>query len=148
MPARAGAGNAKLVRPYAIFRSVVANESDRAMNVLLDFRDDEAGLRTMHDGKNRVTALEQRPIKSGIDGVVAGEKSAAHHEENGAAIGFLRLKHVQRQGRPKFSAVNDVLGSLESVLGLGTRRAHPGQKKDQPEGYKSSHAIVETGCEV
>src|SRR6266542_6027902 len=118
MSARARAGDAELVRLHAVFCGVVAHEPDSPMNVLLDFRNGESGLRTMHDGENRVAAVEQDAIKAGVDRVMTGGKPAADHEQNAAAVLIFRLKDVERQGRAKFAAIDHVFDTVEPGLCL------------------------------
>src|SRR5881396_1135644 len=98
MSARAAAGNAEVIRSDAIFGGVMADEADRSMNVLLDFRNNESWLRTVHDRKNRVTAFKKRLISPDVDSFMAGNKAATDHENNSESIGFGRLKDVHGQG--------------------------------------------------
>ena len=115
------------------------------MDVLLDFRDGELRLRTVHDREHGVTAFEQRTIKPGVDPVVAREKSAADHEQNAAAVRLIRLKHIQRQRRAEFAAVNHVFDSLDTRRHLRARGGSSDEKKEQPEGKKFSHGF-DHGC--
>src|ERR1051326_3095049 len=132
MAARAAAGDAEFVRADAVVGGIMPEKGDGEMNVLLDFRDDEPRLRAVHDGKHRVAPVEQGAVKSGIDRVVAGEAPAADHEQNAAAVGLGRLKHVEGQGGAELAAVNDVLNPLEIRLSR-LRRGGLNQEKRSEE---------------
>ena len=57
MPAGAGTRDAELLGVDLELGGIVPHEPDGAMNVLLDFRDEEPRLRAVHDRKHRVAAF-------------------------------------------------------------------------------------------
>ena len=46
------------------------DESDRAVNVLLNFSDDELGLGAVHDGEDSVASIQKWLQKGRVDGFV------------------------------------------------------------------------------
>jgi hypothetical protein len=64
-------------------------ETDGAVDVLGNFRDDEARLRTVNDREHSVTAIQKFLRESGIDRFVRRKPPAADHpEERGAVLFF------------------------------------------------------------
>ena len=137
MSARAAASNAQVVWVHAKFRGVVPDKSDGAVNVLLDFGNNKFRLRTMHDGKNGVATVEQWFVSAGIDGFVAGEESAADHEQNPEAVGFLRLDNVERQSRAEFASVNHIFVALKIIC--LSKRAESDERTGQRRGKYFFH---------
>src|SRR6185437_11123469 len=83
MSSGAAAGDAESVGIHTVRCRIEPHETHRAMDVLLDFRDGELRLRSMHDGKHSVSAIKQSAVESGADTVVARKKAAADHEQDG-----------------------------------------------------------------
>src|SRR6266542_6392408 len=133
MPAGAGARDAKLVRFDIESGGIVPYESDSAMNILLDFRDEEPRLRAVYDCKHGVTAFQQSAIKDGIDRVVARKESAADHEENAASVRFLGLKCIERQRGAELAPVNHVFNPLQTALRRRLGRGGCSEKKGDPD---------------
>lgn len=141
MPTRTAAANAEFIRIDAPSTGVMPHESDGTMNILLNLRDDKSRLRSVHDRKHGVAALQQWREEAGSDVVVIGEEAAAHHPENRGAILLRRLEHIERERRPEFAAVDDVFGAGEFRWLLRPNGRTGEQSEDEERGeQKSFHA--------
>src|SRR6266404_672790 len=130
MSAGASPGDPETVRVDAPARGIVADETNRAMDVLLDLRNDKTRLRPMHDRKDGIATIEEWAVILSIDVIVARKKSAAHHEEDGAPVRLRGLKNVERQRRSEFPSIDDIFCSCEIRCGSGRDERH---RKQQPK---------------
>jgi hypothetical protein len=69
----------------------------------------------MHDGKDRVTAVEINFVAGGIGLVGAGNERFTLHVDDARAVRFGGLMHIERQG-------DTVLASVDDVFDAGARR--------------------------
>ena len=141
MPARAGSTDPEMIRIHTPLPGVVSDEPHRAVNVGNDFGDREFWLRTMHDRENRIPAIEEGLVKSGIDRLVRRKPSATDHENNPVAVRvFGRLENIQRQRDPGFPAVDHVLNAGDVGGRLAARRRkHLADKKEDEDVAKAVH---------
>ena len=104
-----------------IVLGMVADEAHGPVHVLDDFGNRVPRLAAVHDGEDRIAAIEQLADESRSDRVVTGKPAAAHDPDNARTIGIRRRReHVHRERHAEFSAVDDVNLALEGTLVLGT----------------------------
>src|SRR5262249_55745374 len=129
--------DAQLIRIDAVVLGVMPNEADGAMHVLEDLGDGELRLAAVHDGEDRVAALQELIDKADVDHFVSREPTAADDKDQAEAVlVFLRLEDIHRQRRAVFAAVDDVFlaGEVGTVAG-----EHHAVRQQQDHAEQSFH---------
>src|SRR4051812_14198268 len=105
------------------------DEPDRPMDILFNFGNDKARLRSMNHRKYRVASGQKWLVRLPIDCGMIRKEPAAHHEDYAEAVWRFRLENVQCQGRSKLPAIDHIFRALESSR--GTERGECNQQRDQ-----------------
>ncbi len=102
---------------------MIPDVADRPVHVLEDLGNRELGLAAMHDGEDRIAAVEQLIHGRQTDVFVAREPAATDHPDDGGAVLMgLGCENVHRQGRAIFAAVHHVDLAVERRIVIAPRR--------------------------
>src|SRR5690606_13002441 len=116
----ASARDTEFVRVHTVAFGMVTDEADGPVNIADRLRNGKLRLRAMHDCEDGVAAIHEWLDETEVDHFPGREKPAAHHENDGATVGFGGLEYIHRERHAILMAIDDILRALVFLSGPRT----------------------------